>query len=184
MNVSPFSWPIVLGHTKARGRCSQGERVLYGRDLCRSGGTGKAEAAKLPGAGIGPKQCPEKCAAEKGYLPKSDGIMGKGRFEPAKCETTPTKIPSGGQSKRLQGHFVAQAFQPPDQGPADAVHVDAIKVIRTEFPVVFLTLQHVIRNLHQCMCYPHNPALGSPPSTHGPIPRRPVVVLQHLHTPP
>src|SRR5258708_38884868 len=52
---------------------------------------------------------------------------------------TPTKIPSGGQSKRLQGHFVAQAFQPPDQGPADAVHVDAIKVIRTEFPVVFLT---------------------------------------------
>jgi hypothetical protein len=39
--------------------------VLYGRDLCRSGGTGKAEAAKMPGAGIGPKQCPGKCAAEK-----------------------------------------------------------------------------------------------------------------------
>src|SRR5438445_11324411 len=60
---------------------------------------------------------------------------------------TPTKIPSGGQSKRLQGHFVAQAFQPPDQGSADSVHVDPIKVIRTEFPVVFLTLQHVIGNL-------------------------------------
>src|SRR5258706_3383064 len=96
MNFSPFSCPIFLGHTKARGRCSEGELALYGRDLCRLGGTGKAEAAKLPGAGIGPKQCPEKCAAEKGYLPKSDGIMGKGRFEPAKCETTPTKIPSGG----------------------------------------------------------------------------------------
>src|ERR1700683_1587670 len=57
---SPFSCPIFLGHPKARGRCSQGERVLYGRDLWRSGGTGKAEHAKLPGAGIGPKQCPEK----------------------------------------------------------------------------------------------------------------------------
>ena len=32
------------------------------------GGTGKAEAATLPGAGIGPKQCPRKCAAEKGQL--------------------------------------------------------------------------------------------------------------------
>src|SRR6202158_4962256 len=51
MNFSPFSCPIFLGHPEARGRCSQGERVLYGRDLCRSGGTGKAEAAKLPGAG-------------------------------------------------------------------------------------------------------------------------------------
>jgi len=28
------------------------------------GGTGKAEAATLPGAGIGPKQWPGKCAAE------------------------------------------------------------------------------------------------------------------------
>ena len=26
--------------------------------VTRSGGTGKAEHAKLPGAGIGPKQCP------------------------------------------------------------------------------------------------------------------------------
>jgi len=39
--------------------------MLYGRDLCGSGGTGKAEAAKLPGAGIGAKQsyireCQEK----------------------------------------------------------------------------------------------------------------------------
>src|SRR5229473_4336191 len=68
MNFSPFSCPIFLGHPEARGRCSQGEWVLYGRDLCRSGGTGKAEPAKLPGAGIGPKQCPGKEAAEKGHL--------------------------------------------------------------------------------------------------------------------
>src|SRR5258708_12781974 len=40
---SPFSCPISLGHPEARGRCSQGERALYGRDLCRSGGTVKAE---------------------------------------------------------------------------------------------------------------------------------------------
>src|SRR5213075_3085651 len=65
MKFSPFSCPIFLGHPEARGRCSQGERVLYGRDLCCSGGTGKAEAAKLQGAGIGPKQCPGKCATEK-----------------------------------------------------------------------------------------------------------------------
>src|SRR5258708_31592225 len=71
MNFSPFSCPIFLGHREARGRCSQGERVLYGRDLCPSGGTGKAEAAKPPGAGIGPKQCPGKCAGEKGHLPES-----------------------------------------------------------------------------------------------------------------
>src|SRR5258708_9299002 len=71
MNFSPFSCPIFLGHREARGRCSQGERVVYGRDLCPSGGTGKAEAAKPPGAGIGPKQCPGKCAGEKGHLPES-----------------------------------------------------------------------------------------------------------------
>ena len=34
MNFSPFSCPIFLGHREARGRCSQGERVLYGRVLC------------------------------------------------------------------------------------------------------------------------------------------------------
>jgi len=43
----------------------------------RSGGTGKAEAAKLPGAGIGQKQCPGKCAVEKGQL----GEMSEGRDE-------------------------------------------------------------------------------------------------------
>src|SRR6266404_2589452 len=67
MNVSPFSCPIFLGHPEARGRCSQGERVLYGRDLRRSGGTGKAEPAKLPGAGIGPKPCPGKMRGKKTF---------------------------------------------------------------------------------------------------------------------
>src|SRR5260370_12658423 len=66
MNFSPFSCPIFLGHSEARGRCSQSERVLYGRGQCCSGGAGKAEAAKLPGAGIGPKPCLGKCAAERG----------------------------------------------------------------------------------------------------------------------
>src|SRR5258707_14085668 len=85
MNFSPFSCPIFLGHPKARGRCSQGERVLYGRDLCCSGGTEKAEAAKLPGAGIGPKPCPGKCAKEKDYI--LDSVRGRKRTRPTKAMT-------------------------------------------------------------------------------------------------
>src|SRR6202011_3868253 len=60
---------------------------------------------------------------------------------------------------------------------------DPIKVIRTEFPVVFLTLQHVIGNLQQRMGYRHDPALGSPPSSNAPIQRREVVVLHHRDGP-
>src|SRR6516225_8644209 len=60
---------------------SKAAEVPCARDLCRSGGTGKAETAKLPGAGIGPKQCPEKCMAKKGYLPKSVGIGVRSRRE-------------------------------------------------------------------------------------------------------
>src|ERR1700680_747174 len=96
---------------------------------------------------------------------------------------TPTKIPSSGLSKWLQGHFVAQAFQPPDQGSADAVHVDPVKVFRTEFPVVFLTLQHVIGNLQQCMSYRHDRALGSPPSSNAPIQRREIQFVVLLSVP-
>src|SRR6266850_6211627 len=96
---------------------------------------------------------------------------------------SPTKIPSGDLSEWLQGHFVAQAFQPPDQGSADAVHVDPVKVVRTEFPVVFLTLQHVIGNLQQRVCYRHDRALSSPPSSNAPIQRREVVVLHHRDGP-
>jgi len=58
--------------------------VLYGRDLCCSGGTGKAEAAKLPGAGIGPKPCPEKCTAEKRMLTK----LGENRSRNASTSAT------------------------------------------------------------------------------------------------
>ena len=65
MNFSPFSCPIFLGHPKARGRCSQGERVLYGRDLWCSGGTEKAEDAKLTGAGIWPGAVPRENERQK-----------------------------------------------------------------------------------------------------------------------
>jgi len=57
--MSPFSAPFFWG-TKGEGFCFQSERLLYRRDLCCSGGTGKAEAANTPGAGISLKQCPEK----------------------------------------------------------------------------------------------------------------------------
>ena len=92
MNFSPFSCSIFLGHSKARGRCSQGERVLYGRDLCLSGGTGKAEAAKLPGAGIGPEQCPENVRQKKSCLPESVRIARKSTLhkngQHERCEGT------------------------------------------------------------------------------------------------
>src|SRR6266576_6639270 len=67
MKMSPLSAPFSWG--------TQGEWLLLpkrvaalweGTQWCK-GGTGKAEAAKLPGAGIGPKLCPGKCAAEKGW---------------------------------------------------------------------------------------------------------------------
>jgi hypothetical protein len=54
MKMSPFSAPFFWG-TQKRGR------LLYGwepNDV--EGGTGKAEEAKLPDAGIILKQCPEK----------------------------------------------------------------------------------------------------------------------------
>ena len=57
--MSPFSAPFS-GAPKSEGCCFQSERLLYGRDLFCSGGTEKAEAAKLPDAGISLKQCPEK----------------------------------------------------------------------------------------------------------------------------
>jgi hypothetical protein len=58
--MSPLSAPFFWG-TKSEGFCFKSERLLYGREPngCK-GGTGKAEAAKLPDAGISVKQCPEK----------------------------------------------------------------------------------------------------------------------------
>ncbi len=43
----------------------------------------KAEAVKLPGAGISPKQCPRKCAAEKGLVPALSEIGSRGRSQAA-----------------------------------------------------------------------------------------------------
>src|SRR6266571_9232948 len=111
MNFSPFSCPIFLGHPEARGRCSQSERMLYGRDLCRSGGTGKAEAAKLPGAGIGPKPCPGKCAAEKGLLPYSPrtGVRDvhlKGGTTECKSEKRSLARPNKTERRRMAAHLV------------------------------------------------------------------------------
>jgi hypothetical protein len=58
--MSPFSAPFFWG-TQSECFCFQSERLPYGREpkWCK-GGTWKAEAAKLPDAGISPKQCPEK----------------------------------------------------------------------------------------------------------------------------
>src|SRR5260370_13422668 len=69
MNFLLFLAPF-LGHPRARGRCSQGERVLYGRDLCRSGGTGKAEAVKLPGRRNWPEAVLYKGMSRETLLPR------------------------------------------------------------------------------------------------------------------
>src|SRR5437899_12418175 len=96
---------------------------------------------------------------------------------------SPTKIPSGGLREWIQGHFVAETFQSSAQGSANSLHVDPIKVIRAEFPLVFLTLQHVISNLQQRMGYRHDRALGSPPSSNAPIQGREIVILHHRNGP-
>ncbi len=64
--------PHFLGAPKGEGYCSQSERLHSRRDPNGSGGgTGKAEAAKLQGAGISPKRVPKKRKAEIGDAPKS-----------------------------------------------------------------------------------------------------------------
>src|SRR6266436_519076 len=66
METSPFSAPFSWG-TQKRGLLLPRRAAAFWegpKDL--RGGTEKAEAVKLPGAGISPKQCPRKCAAEKG----------------------------------------------------------------------------------------------------------------------
>jgi len=58
--MSPFSAPFS-GASKSEGFCFQSERLLYRREPNGvEGGTGKAEAAKLPDARISLKQCPGK----------------------------------------------------------------------------------------------------------------------------
>ena len=81
MNFLLFSCPIFLGHTEASGFCFQGERLLYGREPnAVEGGTGKAAAAKLPDAGIGPKQCPGNERQKKTCLPDSVRIELRNRL--------------------------------------------------------------------------------------------------------
>jgi len=65
--LAPFSW----GTQKREAAAPKASGCFMGGDLCRrSGGTGKAEAAKLPGAGIG-SSCAQKNAwQKKGNLPK------------------------------------------------------------------------------------------------------------------
>src|SRR6266436_6681688 len=70
MNFSPFSCPIFLRHPEARGLCSQGERVLYGRGLRGSGGTRKA---------AGRRNWPE-AVPRKGSGRKKDGLPGSVRI--------------------------------------------------------------------------------------------------------
>src|ERR1700685_3550230 len=58
--------PHFLEAPKSEGFCSQSERLHSGRDPKEAkGGTGKAEDAKLPGAGIIPKPCPRKGVAKR-----------------------------------------------------------------------------------------------------------------------
>ena len=57
--MSPFSAPFS-GAPRGEGFCFQGERLLYRREPNGvEGGTGKAEAAKLPDAGINLKRAQE-----------------------------------------------------------------------------------------------------------------------------
>ena len=59
--MSPFLPRFSGAPIKSEGFCFQSERLLYGREPNGvRAETGKAEAAKLPDAGISLKQCPEK----------------------------------------------------------------------------------------------------------------------------
>src|SRR4029077_2989539 len=68
---APFSWGTQgrgLLLPKRADAFSEGPRTCWR-------GTGKAEEAKLPGAGISPKPCPRKCAEEKDQVPDSEISM-------------------------------------------------------------------------------------------------------------
>jgi hypothetical protein len=59
--LAPCSWV----HPEARGRCSLGERCFVGGTGAVREGAGKTEAAKLSGAGIGPKHSAQENARQK-----------------------------------------------------------------------------------------------------------------------
>jgi hypothetical protein len=63
--MSPFSAPFFWGTQKRGPLLPKRAAALWeGTQWCK-GGTGKAEAAKLPDAGISLKQCPEKMSGRK-----------------------------------------------------------------------------------------------------------------------
>src|SRR5713101_1991557 len=66
MKMSPFSAPFFWG-TQKRGLLlpKRAAALWEGTQWCK-GGTGKAEAAKLPDAGISLKQCPGKWGRKRG----------------------------------------------------------------------------------------------------------------------
>jgi hypothetical protein len=55
-----FFCPIFLGHPEAKASAPKASGCILGGNRRFKGGTGKAEDAKLPGAGISLKQCPGK----------------------------------------------------------------------------------------------------------------------------
>jgi len=67
MKMSPFSAPFFWGTQKRGLLLPKRAAALSEGTQWREGGTGKAEAAKLPDAGISLKQCPENGAAENAY---------------------------------------------------------------------------------------------------------------------
>jgi hypothetical protein len=64
--MSPFSAPFSWGTRKRRLLLPKRAAALWEGTQWGKGGTGKAEDAKLPDAGISLKHCPGKRAAEKG----------------------------------------------------------------------------------------------------------------------
>jgi hypothetical protein len=63
--MSPFSAPFFWGTQKRGPLLPERVAALWEGTQWRKGGTGKAEAAKLPDAGISPKQWPKKMSIRK-----------------------------------------------------------------------------------------------------------------------
>jgi hypothetical protein len=86
MNCSPFSGPIFLGHPYARGRCSQGERVLYGRGPVVFGRSRESRNREAAGRANWPELCPEKWT-EKGQ--SADSVKINARCAGPSCAEKP-----------------------------------------------------------------------------------------------
>ena len=66
--MSPFSAPFFWGTQKRGLLLPKRAAAFWEGTRWGKGGTGKAEAAKLPDAGISLKQCPEKMSGRKSAL--------------------------------------------------------------------------------------------------------------------